>query len=126
MAVINTRGLIETNDLVQVENSAQELAVSTLQWARSSPGTENSAHTPFLPDQIVRLMEDIPEFSLRCGDLGIVISTWCAPIVAYEVDFYQPQEDCHTRVLVLSEHLQAEPAPAACAASSGRSGSFHR
>ena len=112
MSVFNTRGLIETDDLLHVENSPEELAVSTLQWPQSSPGAANSADTPFLPDQIVRLMEDIPEFSLRCGDLGIVISTWCAPIVAYEVEFYQPQEDCHTRVLVLSEHLQAEPAAA--------------
>ena len=112
MSVFSTRGLIETNNAAQVENSAQELAVSTLQWPQSSHGAENSSDTPFLPDQIVRLMEDIPEFSLRCGDLGIVISTWCAPIVAYEVEFYQPQEDCHTRVLVLSEHFQAEPADA--------------
>jgi hypothetical protein len=65
---------METNDLVHVENPPQELVVSTLRWSRSNPDQEKAADAIFLPDQIVRLMEDIPEFSLRRGDLGIVIS----------------------------------------------------
>lgn len=64
----------------------------------------------FSTDQVVRLLKDIPELSLRCGELGIVISVWCSPFTVYEVEFYQPDEDYHTRVLVFAGHLRAEPA----------------
>ena len=111
MSLFNPRSATETEfDVVNVEDSVQESLVSVL--AMSEPDQDHATATDVLlpVDQIVRLTKDIPELSLRRGELGVVISIWCAPIVAYEVEFYQPDENCRTRVLVFSRHLQAEPA----------------
>ena len=35
----------------------------------------------------VRLLSDLPELSLRAGDVGVVRSSWHYPTVAYEVEF---------------------------------------
>jgi hypothetical protein len=79
-------------DPMRVEESVQESLVSTLVMSEPDQ-TDQRATGALLPvDQIVRLMKDIPELSLRCGELGVVISIWCAPFVAYEVEFYQPDQ----------------------------------
>lgn len=59
-------------------------------------------------DDAVRLTRDIPELSLRRGDLGVVISTWCAPHAAYEVEFDRWQGPFRARVLLLSNELTVE------------------
>jgi hypothetical protein len=84
--------------------------------------TANEADSLLPLNQIVRLMKNIPESSLRCGELGIVISIWCAPIVAYEVEFLRLNEDFRTRVLVFGRHLQAEPEPTRCDQTTGSKG----
>jgi len=110
MSLINSQGVTETEfDAVNVEDSVQESLVSTLVMSGSDQDGARETDVRLPVNQIVRLMKDIPELSLRCGELGVVISVWCAPIVAYEVEFYQPDGDCGTRVLVFGKHLQAEP-----------------
>jgi hypothetical protein len=52
----------------------------------------------------VRLLEDIPELGLRCGEVGVVCSTWFAPTPAYEVEF-QPRGHA-TRALVMENQIQ--------------------
>lgn len=59
--------------------------------------------------EAVRLVRDIPECWLSCGDRGVVISTWCSPMVAYEVEFHQPDGDRRIRALVSSADLEVEP-----------------
>ena len=110
MSLFNPQCVTETEfNGVNVEESVQESLVSALVMSGSDQdgGRETEVRLPL--DQIVRLMKDIPELSLRCGELGVVISMWCAPIVAYEVEFYQLDENYRTRVLVFGKHLQAEP-----------------
>jgi hypothetical protein len=62
-------------------------------------------------DDLVRLTHDIPELSLSRGTLGVVRSTWFAPIVAYEVEFSQIGNDYQTRALLMEEQVQVEEAP---------------
>jgi Domain of unknown function (DUF4926) len=56
-------------------------------------------------DDRVRLTHDIPELSLHRGDSGVVRSVWFAPILAYEVEFYQPDQECQTRALLMDEEF---------------------
>ena len=55
-------------------------------------------------DSSVRLLQDIPELGLRCGEVGVVCSTWFAPEPAYEVEF-QPRGNA-TRALVMKNQIQ--------------------
>ena len=95
---------------MHVEDSVQESLVSTLVMREADQTDQRATDALLSVDQIVRLMKDIPELSLRCGELGVVISIWCAPFVAYEVEFYQPDQGCSARVLLFREQLKAEPA----------------
>jgi hypothetical protein len=53
----------------------------------------------------VRLLNDLPELSLRAGDVGIVRSSWHYPTVAYEVEF--PRVGCsHARILLLDGQVE--------------------
>ena len=52
----------------------------------------------------VRLLEDIPELGLRCGEVGVVCSRWFAPQAAYEVEFL-PRGNA-TRALVMQNQIQ--------------------
>ena len=110
MSLFNPQSVPETEfNGVNVEESVQESLASTLVMSGSDQDGARETDVRLPVDQVVRLMKDIPELSPRCGELGVVISVWCAPIVAYEVEFYQPDEECGTRVLVFGKHLQAEP-----------------
>lgn len=55
-------------------------------------------------DDFVRLTQGIPELSLHCGDVGVVCSTWCAPLVAYEVEFSPHGE--RRRTLLLAQQVE--------------------
>ncbi len=59
-------------------------------------------------DDFVRLTQDIPEFALRSGALGVVRSTWFAPAIAYEVEFHQIGHDYQTRCLLRPEQVSVE------------------
>lgn len=59
-------------------------------------------------DDFVRLTKDIPELSLSRGERGVVRSTWCAPSVAYEVEFQLTGQDYQTRCLLQAEQVQIE------------------
>jgi len=60
----------------------------------------------------VRLLSDLPELSLRAGDVGVVRSSWHYPTVAYEVEFRGP--GCGpTRVLLLDGQIQVADEPLA-------------
>lgn len=67
-------------------------------------------------DDFVRLTQDIPELSLTRGDVGVVRSTWFAPMVAYEVEFHPLGQDCRTRCLLQPEQVEVEDGPLLAAA----------
>jgi hypothetical protein len=48
---------------------------------------------------------DIPQLGLRCGEVGVVCSTWFAPTPAYEVEFQRRRGDA-TRALVMRNQIQ--------------------
>jgi hypothetical protein len=62
-------------------------------------------------DDFVRLTQDIPELSLNRGEIGVVRSTWFAPMLAYEVEFHQIGHDYQTRALLQAEQVQVEEGP---------------
>jgi hypothetical protein len=53
----------------------------------------------------VRLTRDIPELSLYRGEVGVVRSQWCAPELAFEVEFHVAGLDEITRALLMSDQL---------------------
>jgi hypothetical protein len=59
-------------------------------------------------DDFVRLTQDIPELALNRGEVGVVRSTWFAPLVAYEVEFHQIGNDYQTRALLREEQVEVE------------------
>jgi hypothetical protein len=65
-------------------------------------------------DDFVRLTSDIPELSLRRGDVGVVRSTWFSPTTAYEVEFHPIGISSETRALLLAEQVQVEDGPLFC------------
>lgn len=66
---------------------------------------------PLRVGESIRLRKDIPELWLFRDDIGVVVSTWCYPITAYEVEFDRPDDSCRTRALVMGTDLQpASPA----------------
>lgn len=62
-------------------------------------------------DDTVRLTQDIPELSLSRGMCGIVRSTWCAPWLAYEVEFHLAGEVHETRALLMAEQVEVDAQP---------------
>ncbi|GIW77479.1 MAG: hypothetical protein KatS3mg104_2542 [Phycisphaerae bacterium] len=56
----------------------------------------------------VRLVRDIPELSLNRGDVGIVRSHWCAPELAFEVEFRLHDTNEVTRALLMSDQIIVE------------------
>jgi hypothetical protein len=66
-------------------------------------------------DDFVRLTEDIPELSLVRGEVGVVRSTWFAPMCAYEVEFHQVGLSYQTRALLSAEQVQVQDEPMALA-----------
>jgi hypothetical protein len=59
-------------------------------------------------DDLVRLIQDIPELELARGELGIVRSTWCSPQMAYEVEFKPPGQNFQTRCLLAAEQVEVQ------------------
>lgn len=59
-------------------------------------------------DDFVRLTHDIPELSLSRGEVGVVRSTWLAPLLAYEVEFHPKGQPTQTRALLLAEQVEVE------------------
>ncbi len=59
-------------------------------------------------NDLVRLLQDIPELSLHRGILGVVRSTWFAPSEAYEVEFESRGADYQTLGLLKAEQLEVE------------------
>jgi hypothetical protein len=57
-------------------------------------------------DDSVRLTRDVPEYGLARGTVGIVRSTWFAPIVAYEVEFEDDGSLDQTRVLLDADQVE--------------------
>ena len=56
----------------------------------------------------VRLLNDIPDLGLHCGEVGIVCSEWMAPTTAYEVEFKPASGVVHaTRALLLGNQIAA-------------------
>jgi hypothetical protein len=49
-----------------------------------------------------------PELLLNRGEVGVVRSTWFAPLLAYEVEFHHPGLDHATRALLMAEQVQVE------------------
>jgi hypothetical protein len=54
----------------------------------------------------VKLLQDIPELGLHCGEVGMVCSTWCEPMTAYEVEFAPAAGLPHaTRTLLMANQI---------------------
>lgn len=62
-------------------------------------------------DDYVRLIRDIPELSLSRGEVGVVRSRWCAPEVAYEVEFHSLGLNESTRALLMCDQIEVEDGP---------------
>lgn len=60
-------------------------------------------------DQVVQIMQDIPDLGLHCGDVGMVCSTWFAPTTAYEVEFKRALPLCCVRALLMPNQLKTDP-----------------
>ena len=58
------------------------------------------------PQSKVRLLRPIPELSLQGGEVGVVCSTWFAPVPADEVEFERMNEEFRPRALVLEGALE--------------------
>jgi hypothetical protein len=58
-------------------------------------------------EERVRLIHDVPELGLHCGDVGRVCSTWFEPSTAFEVEF-QPGADCRVRALLMANQIQKD------------------
>lgn len=54
----------------------------------------------------VRLMHDAPDFSLHRGEIGIILSVWCAPGFVYEVEFLETDEHGRTRALLGADYVE--------------------
>jgi Domain of unknown function (DUF4926) len=63
-------------------------------------------------DDFVRLTQDVPQFALNKGEVGVVRSTWFAPSHTYEVEFHQIGHDYQTRCLLSAEQVVLEEDPA--------------
>jgi hypothetical protein len=72
--------------------------------------TEVTMRTPEV-DDFVRLMRDLPELRLPRGEIGVVRSQWCAPEVAYEVEFHTPASAEPTRALLMPDQIEVEEGP---------------
>jgi hypothetical protein len=59
-------------------------------------------------NDVVTLLQDVPDLALARGQRGVVRSTWFSPFVAYEVGFQPRGLDCQTRALLLSEQIEVD------------------
>ena len=62
---------------------------------------------PIIDDTVI-LTQDIPELMLSRGMSGVVRSTWCAPWVAYEVEFHVEGNTYETRALLMAEQVEVD------------------
>ncbi len=58
----------------------------------------------------VRLVCDLPELALARGELGVVRSKWCAPDIAYEVEFHALGLSEPTRALLMGDQIEPDDA----------------
>jgi hypothetical protein len=70
-------------------------------------------------DDYIRLTQDVPEFALNKGEVGVVRSTWFAPAVTYEVEFHQIGHDYQTRCLLSAEQVALEESSIASGMNAG-------
>lgn len=56
----------------------------------------------------VRLVRDVPELGLHCGDVGRVCSTWFEPSTAFEVEFQPRAVGCRVRALLMPNQIQKD------------------
>ncbi len=59
-------------------------------------------------DDFVRLRQDVPQWALSRGEVGVVRSTWFSPNKAYEVEFHVIGAEQRTRVLLPEDQLEVE------------------
>jgi hypothetical protein len=52
------------------------------------------------------LTRDVPELGLRCGEVGVICSTWFSPATAYEVEFGGAGTPEPTRALLFSDQIE--------------------
>jgi hypothetical protein len=64
--------------------------------------------SPEINDLVV-LLEDLPNLGLEFGDVGRVRNRWSHPSPAYEVEFYCEESNTRTRAVLPPERLQLAP-----------------
>ena len=57
-------------------------------------------------EELVRLLQDLPELGLHRGDVGLVCSTWFDPSTAFEIEFQPRGAGGSVRALVMSNQIQ--------------------
>ncbi len=62
-------------------------------------------------NQYVILRDDMPEYELRNGDIGVVRNPVFTPDLAYEVDFYPTRPRHQTHAVVPAQNLALQPPP---------------
>jgi hypothetical protein len=62
-------------------------------------------------NDFVRLVKDVPELALHRGEIGVVRSTWFAPVLTYEVEFHPVAHDTDTRALLRAEQVEVQDGP---------------
>ena len=66
------------------------------------------AVTQVKAEELVRLMQDLPELGLHRGDLGLVCSTWFEPSTAFEVEFEPAHAGSRVRALLMPNQIQRQ------------------
>lgn len=94
---------------LQIDRVAQQELISAIEGTDGRRGAELAGEPSLRVGQAARLVNDIPDLWLSRDEVGTVISIWCFPISAYEIEFARPGDACRTRALVLSTDLRAEP-----------------
>ena len=61
-----------------------------------------------LVDDHVRLTHDVPDLSLQRGQVGVVRSTWFAPVMTYEVEFDSLEQTGQVRALLDECQVEVE------------------
>ena len=94
---------------LRMERKLERELISAIVVPDGCSGAESASEPSLRIGQAARLINDIPDLWLSREEVGIVISIWCFPIRAYEIEFGMRGDACRTRALVLSSDLRPEP-----------------
>lgn len=59
-------------------------------------------------EELVRLLQDVPELGLHRGDVGVICSTWFDPSTAFEVEFHPDAPAWPVRTLLMPTQIRRD------------------